>query len=99
MLKNAAMILQSTFVGDEIYRAGGDEFMILLQETDPEDMRQRIAEIKKKSALFDNVSFAAGCSPLNSRREIRKALAEADADMYGDKQNCYALHPELQRRR
>jgi diguanylate cyclase (GGDEF)-like protein len=99
MLKNAAMILQSTFVGDEIYRAGGDEFMILLQETDPEDMRQRIAEIKKKSVLFDNVSFAAGCSPLNSRREIRKALAEADADMYWDKQNCYALHPELQRRR
>ncbi|MBQ6316699.1 MAG: sensor domain-containing diguanylate cyclase [Oscillospiraceae bacterium] len=99
MLKNAAMILQSTFVGDEIYRAGGDEFMILLQETDPEDMRQRIAEIKKKSVLFDNVSFAAGCSPLNSRREVRKALAEADADMYGDKQNCYALHPELQRRR
>ena len=62
-------------------------------------MRQRIAEIKKKSVLFDNVSFAAGCRSLNSRREIRKALAEADADMYGDKQNCYALHPELQRRR
>ena len=99
MLKNAAIILQSTFVGDEIYRAGGDEFMILLPETDEEAVRQKIAEIKKKSELFENVSFAAGYCLLNKPGEIRKALSEADADMYEDKENCYRLHPEMNRRR
>ena len=98
LLKNAAMILQSTFVGDEIYRAGGDEFLVLLHETDETDIRQKIAEIKQKSALFSNVSFAAGFSLLRDSREIRTALSEADARMYDDKEDCYRLHPEMKRR-
>ena len=98
LLKNAAMILQSTFVGDEIYRAGGDEFMILLHETDAADMQRKIADIRKKAELFDNVSFSVGSCLLTDRRKIRKALAEADARMYADKEACYRDHPELKRR-
>ena len=98
MLKNAAMILQSSFVGDEIYRAGGDEFMILLEHTTEEDLRQKIEEIRKKSELFENVSFAVGSCMLGSRREIRSALSEADARMYKDKEACYRRNPELKRR-
>ena len=98
LLKNAAMILQSTFVGDEIYRAGGDEFLVLLQETDEADLRRKIAEIKQKAALFSNVSFAAGYSLLTDGRDIRKALSEADARMYDDKEDCYRMHPEMKRR-
>ena len=98
LLKNAAMILRSTFVGDEIYRAGGDEFMVLLHETDEEDMQRKIADIKKKSELFANVNFAAGYCPLTSRSDIRKALSTADAMMYDDKGNCYRTNPELRRR-
>ena len=98
LLKNAAMILQSTFVGAEIYRTGGDEFMVLLRATDDADIRRRIAEIRKKAELFSNVSFAAGYSLLTDSREIRKALSEADAKMYEDKEACYRAHPEMKRR-
>ena len=97
LLRNAAMILKSTFVGDEIYRAGGDEFLVLLRETDERDMEEKIADIRKKSELFPNVSFAAGFCALRRRREIREALSEADTRMYEDKENCYRLHPELRR--
>ena len=97
LLKNAAIILQSVFSGDEIFRTGGDEFLVLLQETDEADMRRRIADIRKKSELFSNVSFAAGYCLLTSRTGFRKALAEADAGMYEDKKNCYRMHPELKR--
>lgn len=95
MLKNAAVILQSTFVGDEIYRVGGDEFLILLPETDEADMRNKIADIKKKSELFENVSFAAGCCLLAPGMDLRNALSEADARMYEDKENCYRTNPNL----
>jgi len=98
MLKNAAMILQSTFVGDEIYRVGGDEFLVLLHQTDEDDMRRKIADIKKKSELFSNVSFAAGYCQLESFGDIQKALSAADAMMYDDKENCYRTNPELKRR-
>ncbi|MBR4474681.1 MAG: sensor domain-containing diguanylate cyclase [Oscillospiraceae bacterium] len=99
MLKNAAMILQSTFVGDEIYRAGGDEFMILLRDTDEAVLKEKLAEIRKKSELFDNVSFAAGYSILEKRKDIRTALSKADKEMYADKEVFYANNPEMNRRR
>ena len=63
LLKNAAIILQNTFAGGEIYRAGGDEFFILVPGADEKELQAKIAEIKNRSRLFDNVSFAAGSFP------------------------------------
>ena len=98
LLKNAAMILQNTFIGDEIYRVGGDEFLILLRDTDEEEMRRKIAEMKKKAEMFDNVRFAAGYSLVRPGMDLREALAEADARMYQDKEDYYREHPEMKRR-
>ena len=98
LLKNAAVILQSTFVDDDIFRVGGDEFLVLMRHTDEADMRRRIADIKKKAELFENVSFAAGYCMLREAGDVRKALAEADAMMYADKDACYRAHPELKRK-
>jgi len=97
LLKNAAMILQSTFTGGEIYRAGGDEFLILMPETSEKELADRIAEIRKKSELFENVSFAAGYCLLQPDTDLRKALSEADVRMYEDKAECYRQNPQLKR--
>lgn len=97
MLKNTAMILQSTFIGDEIYRVGGDEFLVLLHETDETDMKQKIAEIKKKSELFENVSFSAGYCLLEKGQDIRKAVERADAMMYENKEDYYRKNPSMKR--
>ena len=97
LLKNAAIILKSTFAGAEIYRAGGDEFLILLPDTTEADMRKKITEIKKKAELFENVSFAAGSCLLQPGMDLRDAMSEADAQMYRDKGNFYRKYPELKR--
>ncbi|MBO4418705.1 MAG: sensor domain-containing diguanylate cyclase [Oscillospiraceae bacterium] len=98
LLKNAAMVLQSAFPGEEIYRAGGDEFLVVLKNTDETDLRQRIEDVKKKSDLFGNVSFAAGYCMLDRGKDIRAALSRADQLMYEDKANCYRMNPKLKRR-
>ena len=90
LLKNAANILQNTF-------AGGDEFFILVPGADETELQAKITEIKKKSGMFDNVSFAAGYCVLRAGMDPRKALSEADAMMYEDKENCYRENPELRR--
>lgn len=97
LLKDAAVILQSTFVGAEIYRAGGDEFLVLLPGTTEANMRKKIADIKKKAAMFDNVSFAAGGCFLQPGMDLQDAMSEADAQMYRDKGNFYRKYPELKR--
>ena len=97
LLKNAAMILQSTFTGAEIFRAGGDEFLILTRDTSEAELQKKIAEIKKKAELFEHVSFAAGSCLLQPGMDLRDALSEADAQMYRDKGNFYRKYPELKR--
>ncbi|MBR0410752.1 MAG: sensor domain-containing diguanylate cyclase [Eubacterium sp.] len=97
LLKNAAMILQSTFAGDEIYRVGGDEFLVMLHKTDMEDMQKKIGDVKRKSEMFENVSFSAGCCTLDGCRDIRRALSEADARMYKDKKDYYSRGKGIKR--
>ena len=98
MLKNAAMILKSTFSEDEIYRAGGDEFLILVHDSTESNLQKKIASIKKKSRLFENVSFAAGYSLPQPGTDLRDALSLADARMYEDKENYYQLNPKMRRK-
>ena len=97
LLKNAAIILQNTFAGGEIYRAGGDEFMILLPGATEAEMLEKIGDVKKKAGMFENVSFAAGGCFLQPGMDLRDAMSEADARMYRDKGNFYRKYPELRR--
>ena len=41
MLKESAAVLRQVFAGDEIYRAGGDEFMIITRGAEEEELRER----------------------------------------------------------
>ena len=97
LLKNGAMLLQNIFVGDEIYRAGGDEFMVLMTFTTEETIVERITKAKKLSRHYGNVSFAFGYSFQSVVTDITEALKTADERMYADKEQYYKEHPELKR--
>ena len=97
LLKNGAILLQNVFVGDEIYRAGGDEFMILLSFTTEEKIVEKIEKAKKLSRHYGNVSFAMGYCYQSILGDITEVLKTADERMYEDKDKYYAEHPELKR--
>ena len=97
MLKNGAAILRQVFAGDEIYRAGGDEFMILTRGMKEEELKKRCEEVKRLAAGYPHVSFAVGCCVIQDSEKIRDALKKADELMYLDKEKYYQSNPKQRR--
>ena len=98
MLKEAAFILKSTFEGCEIYRAGGDEFVILAMDKPKKDLEKLVEKIRNDSTDPENVSFAIGFYFDDKGGDIRVAMREADANMYEDKKRFYERFPEMRKR-
>ena len=98
MLKEAALILKLTFEGCEIYRAGGDEFVIVALDKPKKELETLVNKIRKDSADPQNVSFAIGFFYDDKGGDIRVAMREADALMYEDKKQYYDRFPESRRK-
>ncbi|MCR5410493.1 MAG: EAL domain-containing protein [Lachnospiraceae bacterium] len=95
LLKNAASVLREVFSENEIYRAGGDEFAVIVTDVTEEDIEGQIEKVREESKKYGNVSFAiGGCVETNSSN-VRMALRRADEKMYADKERYYKENPEL----
>ena len=95
LLKKAALLLQEVFTEDSIYRAGGDEFMIIVRGRTEEAFTQRVETLKNRSCDPKGVCFAVGSCFDGTGADIRKAMHNADVDMYQNKKEFYENHPEL----
>lgn len=98
LLQRASNALRKIFKDCEIYRAGGDEFLIIAIDKTKEEIEAKVEKLRKESAVLENVSFAIGYSYDENGGKIRKALHEADERMYEDKKLFYEKHPELKKR-
>ncbi|WP_295067027.1 diguanylate cyclase [uncultured Fibrobacter sp.] len=96
MLRAAASILQSVFHDGVVYRAGGDEFMILVNEISEDEVQDRVARVHFLSGKTENVRFSIGVC--YGKKDIRKAMRLADERMYAFKNGYYEAHPELKYR-
>ena len=96
MLQSAASILQGVFHDGEVYRAGGDEFMVLVPEIEEDELQKRIARIHLLSKKTEDVSFSIGVCYGESN--IRRAMRLADERMYAEKSAYYDAHPGLRYR-
>ena len=90
LLKSAAEILKQTFSDCEIYRAGGDEFVVVAIDVPKASLEARVEKLREKSKIKGNVSFAIGFYHDENGGDVRKAMREADALMYEDKKENYA---------
>ena len=90
LLKNAAMKLQNVFIGSDVFRAGGDEFVVLVDNVDKDSFEKLVSELDRVIQLKENgISFAYGTSFIEDSRNVRQALEDADEDMYKYKQVYY----------
>lgn len=98
MLKKAANILKDVFPDGDIYRAGGDEFMVLVTGVPEHIIEERIEKLKVYRSDKADVSFSVGYFCSCGKTDIRHAMTMADKRMYDDKQRYYQDHPYRKRR-
>lgn len=88
LIKRAASSLKAAFPGKDIFRVGGDEFVVITKGVDEEQINKLICTLHKKADAH-KVSFAAGYAMTNNPKEIEKILKIADFNMYNDKRKFY----------
>lgn len=99
LLKRAAALLKVAFNDDEIYRAGGDEFVIFSPDTSEDRFNEKIMQLRVLSDNTPDVRFAVGSIYCKGEYDIIRAMQQADEKMYKDKEEFYRLHPEKDRRK
>ena len=98
LLQDAAVMLKETFPEDEIFRVGGDEFLIIITGRSEDEFNAYVNRLREKSEKSATVKFAVGTCYVDEDYDIRAAMRTADERMYKDKDKFYDQHPELQRR-
>lgn len=97
LIKDAANLLMEIFGGDNIYRAGGDEFAIISFDKTEEEFIGKINILREKASDPDWLNFAVGYYYDSKGHSLRKAMRYADERMYKDKKEYYKAHPEKRR--
>ena len=88
LIKRAANTLLGVFTENDIFRVGGDEFVVVLRGVEEKKILEYIDAIHKR-AKKNEVSFAIGYAMSNKSHDVEKILNEADERMYEDKRKFY----------
>ncbi|MBR3430296.1 MAG: GGDEF domain-containing protein [Clostridia bacterium] len=97
LLREAVCALREVFNDEEIYRAGGDEFTIIILGATEEKLARKAEQLRIAEKKYSKLSFAIGYHAEDSTANIRKALRIADEQMYEDKRIYYEKNPSARR--
>ncbi len=99
LIKNCANILKSYFYGN-VFRVGGDEFIILDTNSKTEDeFNNIIKNLKAQLRKEDTLAISLGHSFSYSSEDLDDCIQEADKKMYVDKENYYKNFKRADRRK
>lgn len=94
----ACECLRRVFVGYELFRIGGDEFLVLCPEIEEEELHERI-EALKRDIQENSITMAFGAVwQKEGKKNIDKLLFESEKLMYEDK-SAYYKEAGIDRRR
>ena len=95
LLKDAAKAMEEVFPADTIFRAGGDEYTVIMLGVSQDDLNAATKKLREVSEKYERVSFAIGSCVEPDSHNVREALKIADQRMYEDKREYYVRHPGL----
>ena len=98
ILKNVSSKIRSVYEGKEIYRAGGDEFIVIITGIEKAEFDSLFNKLNSLSRVEGEPSFALGSHFDDGDMTIKNVMKLADADMYKNKADYYSLHPDADRR-
>ena len=98
LLVRAAALLQKTFHLEDLFRTGGDEFVVIQRGVSEQKFEEQVRRLRQSVEAQDEVSFAMGHFWSNGLDDTTYSLRIADERMYENKKAFHKLHPELERK-
>lgn len=89
LITRATEILEGLFPGD-VYRIGGDEFVILCTEISHEEFYDRVDRLYRILLGEEECSLAIGLKWMENQDTVMKQISAADQLMYAEKQRYYS---------
>lgn len=98
LLQTGAAIMQSSVPEGNLYRVGGDEFVIICPDVEEAEFRDIIQKLKD-TFNREECKAAVGYEWTHSCRNLKAIIRSADQKMYEDKEQFYQQHAESGRYR
>lgn len=92
LIRRAVGVLVRNFSREQVFREGGDEFIVLARNLGKREFSRRVEQIRRELAEDPEPILAVGSLWLEDSARIRQAIRQADREMYQDKASYYALH-------
>ena len=94
----AAEALKKIYYIGDIFRTGGDEFVVILPGVSEETFSRKLNRFLSAMEKNDDVSLAVGAYWTDGTVDMATAFRNADDAMYANKTAYYMQHPEMRRR-
>ena len=98
LLVQASEVLSKVFYQEDIFRTGGDEFVVISADIKKEVFERKLARLRRDADKNVDVSFSMGSYWSDGSVPAHKAFRIADDNMYKDKKEFYVRNPHLRRR-
>ena len=89
LIKRAAGILTKVFTPSCVFRAGGDEFVIIVDDIEQESFFEEVRKMKDILAKENGIAIAVGYKWAESAMNLNETVKKADEAMYENKQRFY----------
>ena len=96
LLKDVAVTMKEHFEEGEIYRVGGDEFMVIVEGVSKERFEELDSRLREDCERPGRAHYAVGSCFSDDTYDIKKCMQIADTKMYEDKEKYYKRHPEYE---
>lgn len=90
--------LKSTFISTDIFRTGGDEFVVIIPEIKQGAFIRKLEKLMHDAHESRDISFAVGSFWSDGSVSVIEAMKNSDNSMYEDKEAFYKEYPELRQR-